>query len=265
MTMKAEDKWALVTGGCSGIGKEYSCQLAHIGYNLVIVSNDKVRIEATAEQLQQQYGISVIPLEMDLSNREAAYQLFQFCEEKQLFIEVLINNAGIFSFNDITKTPFSKAETMLGLHMLTPTLLCRLFGERMQQRKFGYILNMSSLSAWMPMPGIALYAATKSYLYVFSQALRHELRESGVGVTVVCPGGIATGLYGLPEKYRNLGVKLGVLMTTNRMVKIALRGMFRKKGKVIPGLINRLFLPLVSLLPDTMIGWIRKKLMCYEH
>lgn len=130
-------------------------------------------------------------------------------------MEVLVNNAGVFFFDDLTETDSRRIERMIGLHVQTVTMLCRYFGAAMKARGKGYILNMSSMSAGMPFPGISVYAATKSYLKQFSKAIHNELYDYGVRVTAVCPGAVATDLYNLSGHYQRLGLRLGILMRPN--------------------------------------------------
>ena len=125
--------------------------------------------------------------------------------------DYVINNAGIFSFKEVTATGAATVSCFINLHVRAVTELSKAFASRFAARRHGRILNMSSMSCWMPMPGIALYSATKAYIRVFSRALHYELRDSGVSVTVACPGGIATDLFGLPENLKKLAINLGVL------------------------------------------------------
>ena len=129
---------------------------------------------------------------------------------------------GIFSFRTVLDTSPHALNLYVDLHMRTVTQLCHRFGHAMSRRHCGYILNMSSMSCWMPMPGIALYAATKAYIRVFSRALALELSDEGVSVMVACPGGIATDLFGLPPRLQRLGVQLGALSTPQKFVQGAL-------------------------------------------
>ena len=192
---------------------------------------------------------------------DAANKLYDHCRQKGIQIEILINNAGIFSFQEITRTDPKKIETMLQLHIGTVTRLSRLFAADMCNRKHGYILNMSSLSCWTPYPGIALYTATKAYIRVFTRALGYELRDYGVVATVVCPGGVATGLYGLKPGLLKLGVRLGVLMTTEHLVRKALKALFRGKKQLIPGVFNRLLIPLASVMPTSIRLFVKHRLL----
>ena len=162
---------ALVTGASSGIGLEYTRQLAARGANLVMVSIDREDLDREAKKIVDTSGVSVETICMDLAQPEAANKLYDHCRQKGIQIEILINNAGIFSFQEITRTDPKKIETMLQLHIGTVTRLSRLFAADMCNRKHGYILNMSSLSCWTPYPGIALYTATKAYIRVFTRAL----------------------------------------------------------------------------------------------
>ena len=150
---------------------------------------------------------------------------------------------------------------MLQLHIGTVTRLSRLFAADMCNRKHGYILNMSSLSCWTPYPGIALYTATKAYIRVFTRALGYELRDYGVVATVICPGGVATGLYGLKPGLLKLGVRLGVLMTTEHLVRKALKALFRGKKQLIPGVFNRLLIPLASVMPTSIRLFVKHRLL----
>ncbi len=252
---------ALVTGASSGIGLEYARQLAAQGAKLVMVSIDSDDLAREAKHIAEQYGVAVETLCMDLAQPDAAERLYNHCQEQGWQIEILINNAGIFSFREVIRTNPARIETMLQLHMGTVTRLCRLFATEMSQRRHGYILNMSSLSCWTPYPGIALYSATKAYIRVFTRALAYELRDSGVVATVVCPGGVATGLYGLKPSLLKLGVRLGVLMTPERLVRKALKALFRGKKQLVPGLLNRLMIPIASTMPTSIRMIVKHRML----
>lgn len=253
---------ALVTGASSGIGLEFSRQLAKMGHHLLLVSNQEEALLQVREELcgmypQQRFYTCFL----DLTRPDAADTLFGFCQKEGLEIDILINNAGIFSFKKVLDTPPSYLNLYVDLHIRAVTQLCHRFGNAMAARHRGYILNMSSMSCWMPMPGIALYAATKSYIRVFSRALALELKDDGVSVTVACPGGIATDLFGLPRNLQRLGVRLGALTTPQRFVRNALGKMFGRKKQYVNGFINHLAVLIVPRLPDCVAMVIKHKML----
>ena len=141
----------------------------------------------------------------------------------------------------------------------TVVSLCTLFGARMKERGQGYILNVSSMTAWIPAPGITMYAATKAFLKSFGKSLSHELRPYGVTVTTVFPSAVDTPLYPLSDGLRRAGRRLGVIWTPRRLVKRALRGLFHRRRLVRPGILNYLVPALVWLLPNRLIDriWFR--------
>ena len=250
---------ALVTGGSSGMGKIYAERLAKDGYDLLLVSNQEQELPQVADELHQRFNIDVISHFQDLAAENAADELFAFCQEQSLEIEILINNAGMFFFEELTPENEAKAMTMKQLHIDTPTRLCLLFGNEMKHRGHGYILNMSSMAAKLPCPGITLYSASKAYLKSFSKSLYFEMKPYGVGVTTVCPAAIATPLYKLKPSLMNLGVKVGLIGTPQWLVKRALRGMFHKRRVVKPGLMNYYLPPLVNNLPKWLVERLWKK------
>ena len=251
--------WALITGSSSGMGLEYASQFAEIGCNLLLVSNQKEELERVAESLKQGRDIQVVPHEQDLAVETAAGELFAFCQAKNLQIDILINNAGMFFFEELTTENEAKALTMMRLHTFTPTRLCILFGEEMKRRGYGYLVNMSSMAAKLPCPGITVYSATKAYLKSFGKSLYFEMRPFGVGVTTVCPAAIATPLYKLKPSLLKFGVKIGLIGTPQWLVRRALKGMIRKKRVVKPGLMNVYLPPLIALLPKKLVAWLWQK------
>lgn len=250
---------ALITGGSSGMGKIYAERLAKDGYDLLLVSNQEQELPQVADELHQRFNIDVISHFQDLAAENAADELFAFCQEQSLEIEILINNAGMFFFEELTPENEAKAMSMKRLHIDTPTRLCLLFGNEMKHRGHGYILNMSSMAAKLPCPGITLYSASKAYLKSFSKSLYFEMKPYGVGVTTVCPAAIATPLYKLKPSLMNLGVKVGLIGTPQWLVKRALRGMFHKRRVVKPGLMNYYLPPLVNSLPHWLVARLWKK------
>ena len=246
------------------MGLEYCHQLAAMGHNLILVSNQQNLLDALPQQLSNQYGINAIGRYRDLAAPDAAQQLYDWCHRQGLQIDILINNAGMFFFHELTPDYVGRAEAMLALHVLTPTRLCTLFGEEMKHRRQGYIINVSSLTAQIPAPGIILYAATKAYLKSFSKSLYFEMRPYGVGVTTVLPAAIATPLYNLSPKTQALLTRLGIIRTPQWLVRRALRGMFRKRRTVKPGLMNYLAPLLIRLLPNRLETHIWQKISSQE-
>ncbi len=250
---------ALITGGSSGMGLEFARQLAAKGHDLLLVSNQQEELAKTAAELSQSYGVNVIGRYQDLAKETAAEELFGYCQAENIQIDILINNAGMFFFEELSTENEAKALTMMRLHMFTPTRLCVLYGEEMKKRGSGYILNMSSMAAKLPCPGITIYSATKAYLKSFGKSLYFEMRPYGVGVTTVCPAAIATPLYKLKPSLLKLGVNIGLIGTPQWLVRRALRRMFHHRRVVKPGMMNYCLPPLIAVLPKGLVARLWQK------
>lgn len=248
---------AVVTGGASGIGLEFCRRLIRTyGCRVAIID----RSPATA--VPDEPDLADIPyLQADLCDDDAIERVEAFLDAHSITPDLFINNAGIFDFRAVTDLTPSRIDTYIGLHIRATTLLTRMIATRMAQNGGGSILNMSSMACWMPMPGIAMYSATKTYIRVLSRAMRVELRDNGVSVTVACPGGIATDLFGLPPKLQRLGVRLGVLYTPQRFVRNALRHTAKGKKQYINGILNRISIAVVAMLPERARLIVKRKLL----
>ena len=179
-------------------------------------------------------------------------------------VNILINNAGMFSFCDMVNTPVERVKRTITLHDITYTVLCQLFGKDMAERGGGYILNMSSFSVWMPFPGLALYSASKAYTKSFSVAFAKEMRYKNVWVTAVCPAGIATDLYGLTKKWQGIGLKLHALSSPAFCARRGLRSLWRKRMCIVPDWWCKAFIPICGALPRFALNWLRNFTMKWQ-
>lgn len=255
---------ALITGGGSGIGLEYARQLAGRGYDLALVSNRGEELSLAQDALSSQFGVKVQTLNTDLACHGAAAEVVAWCDGNGIRPNVLVNNAGMFFMEYLGEENLEKASAMMALHVETVTELCVLLGARMKADGHGYILNMASMTAWIPAPGIAAYSASKAYLVSFGKGLSYELKPYGVTVTTVCPAAIDTGLYPLGDKLRGTLKRFGIIKSPEWLVRRALKGMFRGRRLMRPGPLNRLVPFVVSLLPNRAIDrlgmkWINHK------
>ena len=232
-TIATDSKTALVTGAAHGIGRCYAERLAALGYRLILVDRDGGTLDTARQELAAAHGVTIDTLVMDLARMEASEELYAAVARLGAEVEVLVNNAGVFSYLDILATPVERIERMILLHDLTLSKNCRAFGADMAQRGSGYILNMSSYSVWMPFPGMALY-------------------------TAVCPAGVATDLYGLSPKWQHIGRRLGVLISPDSCARRGLRALWRGRRCIVPDWWNRLFVPLFFYMPDFVTRRIRR-------
>lgn len=251
---------ALITGGSSGMGLEFARQLAGRGYDLILVSNRVDELSKAADELKTQFPVQVTTHCQDLAQADAADRLFAWCrDEAGVLPDVVINDAGMFFFKELALEDLDRVQAMIDLHVVTVTRMCLLFGDAFKQRGSGYLLNVSSMAARIPAPGITVYSATKAYLRSFGRSLSYELKPYGVGMTTVCPAAIATPLYHLSEKGMRIGVSLGVIRTPRWLVKRALRAMFRRRRVISPAPMNVWLPALIALIPEPLIAAIWKK------
>lgn len=264
---------SLVTGASSGIGLQYATALARDYHSdLLLVSNQQQELNRVAAELAATYGVQTTAHFADLSLNDAAEQLFAWTKENNFTVDVLINNAGVFFFNPYIETSMKRIDLMLRLHVITVAKLTRLFAEDMAKRSVsdsglpmkGYILNMSSMSAWMAMPGIQTYNASKAFIYNFSKSLWYEFKPLGVGITVMAPGAVDTALFGLSPKLRKLAVNLTVSIPPEKLVKRALKKLFKNKKADTPGFLNWLATPLLKHTPDWMLFLAMKYVGKYQ-
>ncbi len=254
---------AVVTGADGGIGMEFCRALARRGYSLVMVSDRTDSLRESAARIGAEYRCQTWPLTLDLTAPDAPERLWDFLVNRDLAdrTEVLVNNAGVFSFDYLTLTSPRRINLFVDLHVRAVAQMCRLFGEWFATRRRGYILNMSSMSCWMPMPGLALYASTKAFMRVFSRSLALELQDSGVKVMVATPGGIATTLFGLPPRLMKLALRLHAVAPPDRFAEQAVRRLFKGRHQYINGLLNRISIVAVGSTPRWMRMQVKRRLL----
>lgn len=272
---KGFERYALVTGAASGMGRIYCQRLAQMGYNIVGVDINRAGLDETMRIVNDQVAASesipeasksvfrAIPMVQDLSLKEAADTLYDKVTEEGCEVEVLVNNAGIMYCQGIAETSERMLHLIMAVHMTTPLMLCRKFVGGMKERGCGYILNISSLASWMMWPGIGMYGATKRFVKDYSRELRIECQKTGVSVTNAYFGAVDTPLIPLNDSLRKLARALAVMIRPEKAVDKALKATFRRRRGVMPGLLNKIFKPLCVIMPDCLLGWIYRKAKPY--
>ncbi|MBK9258467.1 MAG: SDR family NAD(P)-dependent oxidoreductase [Polyangiaceae bacterium] len=249
---------ALVTGACSGIGRAISQRLGALGYELVLVSERPADLAKVADDIRHAKGAVVHTIVCDLARPKAADELYETVRSRGLEIDIFISNAGFFFFGEAVDADIERARAMLELHVVTPSLLCTLFGRDMRARGRGHVLIVSSISAWRDFPGISYYGSSKKYLRGFASALRSELGVHGVNVTCLAPGATATALYDPNVVPVDLAKKLGVMMDPDAVAESGLAAMFAGQAEHIPGLFSQAMTLTAMLTPQWAIDALRR-------
>jgi short-subunit dehydrogenase len=241
---------ALVTGGSKGIGFELAKQLARHGHDLVLVARDEAVLDRAARELTDHYQCLVTPVSLDLLAADAPATLFRRLEEAGIDIDVLVNNAGLGDYGPFAESDPQRLSAMLGLNVVTLSLLTRLFLPGMIARGRGRVLNVASLVAFFAGgPNLSGYLASKHYVLALTRGLKDELAGTGVSVTALCPGPAATdfvdsaGLGGT-RVYRWLPK-----VSTAAVARAGYRALTAGRTIVTPGLVNKILAFLGELPP----------------
>ena len=179
---------ALITGASTGIGAEFARQFAARGHDLVVVARSQDKLNVLAQQLRAAHGVNVTVIAMDLSVPTAADDLWQQTNSVGLEITVLVNNAGFGTHCDVADADPKRLEEEVQLNCLTLVGTTARYLPQMRARGSGTIINLASTAAFLALPKMAVYGATKAFVLSFTEALWSEERKHGIRVLAVCPG-----------------------------------------------------------------------------
>jgi short-subunit dehydrogenase len=254
-------EYALITGASKGIGKAIAEELAVRKFNVLLVARSGELLEQVAEGIKTRYGVKAEWMALDLSSPDAAQKVFDWCNQKQYNIKALVNNAGYGLSGPFEKYSLEEHLNMMQLNMATLVGMTRLFLPLLRRQSRAYILNIASSAAYQAVPGLSLYAATKSFVLSFSRGLHQELHKTPVSVTCISPGATDTDFPNraqVGEKGMKAAQKLN--MSPAAVASIAVRAMLAGKSEVVTGFVNKLGAAMAWLLPKTLVERTAMKL-----
>ena len=222
---------ALVTGASSGIGLEMAKILATKVDRLIITGRRENLLNSLAEELGDFTEVQVITA--DLSIPTEVDRLIQLNEN----VDILVNNAGYGLYGKMTEQDSDKLLGIVDVNIRALTALGHHYSAKMKSQGSGKILNVASIAAFQPGPGMAVYCASKSYVLSLSRAMSSELKGTGVSVTALCPGYVQTGFQEV-SGMKLTGGELWSAMRVDKVAKIAVRAMMNGRREAIPGFVN---------------------------
>jgi short-subunit dehydrogenase len=255
-----QNNTALITGASGGIGYEFAKLLANDCSTIVLVARSADKLQELKKELVSISRASVIVIAKDLSQPEAAEEIYQELKKENIAVDILINNAGIGSSGNFADTDWQKESAMITLNVATLTHLTKLFVKGMVERKNGKIVNVASTAAFQPGPLMAVYYASKAYVLSFSEAIADELKGTGVQVTTLCPGPTATGFAKGANIERSRLFKLLPPAKPAEVARYGYEAMKKGKTLAVHGMINKIIALSVRFSPRSVILAIVRRL-----
>ncbi len=242
---------ALVTGASSGIGVELARVFAAHGHELVLVARREDRLNALADAIAASGFSRPTVLALDLGSRTAVATLATELSARGLEPAIVVNNAGFGLSGDAAKLSCDEQLAMIDLNVRALTELSLAFVDSLERHRGG-ILNVASVAAFLPGPGMAVYYASKAYVLSFSEALHRELAGRGIRVTALCPGPVET------EFQMRSGMRLPaaakiVELAAARVAQIGYDGFMRGERVVIAGAANKIAVALMRFIPHALL------------
>jgi len=245
---------ALITGASSGIGMELARVHAAAGGDLVLVARNKNKLDELKLELETLYSVKVLVIAKDLSQQNAALEVYNETVSKNISIDYVINNAGFGDFGFFDESNWLKNEQMIHLNITTLTQFTQLYLHDMLKKGSGKIMNVASVAAFLPGPLMAVYFATKAYVLSFSEAVDNEVRDKGISVTVLCPGATESA-FKVAAAAENSRLFKGRKLASSKEVAIyGYRAMLQGKSVAIHGVMNFIMANSVRFTPRKLVS-----------
>lgn len=237
----------LITGATGGLGYELAKLYANDGYNLILIARNKEKLIKVKKQLEM-YNINVDILSVDLSVDNSCEKVFAFVDEKNLTVDILINNAGVGSFGEFTSISMKKELDLIDINIRVLTELTKHFLYKMVGNENGTIMNVASTAAFCAGPKMAAYYASKAYVLNLTEALNEEVKNKGVQVSCLCPGAFNTEFQNKAGIKKSDSAKKNIMSAKN-VAEIAYRDLEKGKVIIIPGFKNKVLVLINKFLP----------------
>ena len=238
------------------MGYEFVKLLLNDDYNVIIIDNNKKELENIKLNFKNRYSNKISIINKDLSKPNAPIEIYEKFKNKK--IDILINNAGFGLFGKFSNTSWEIEKDMIMLHVMCTTEMTKLFLKNMIKRDIGKILNMSSLAGFQPGPLMAIYYSTKAYILHFSEAIANELKNTGVSVTVLCPGQTRTDFQ---KKVSSKKKKINFnFSSAEEVAKYGYNALKKGKTVAIPGIINKILSNLYRFMPRSLVISLMRKI-----
>jgi uncharacterized protein len=257
--MKTHKKYALVTGGTSGIGYELVKLLAKDKYNLIIVARHETDLRRVADEMTSEHGVDVITLSKDLFNRENAFDIYTEVKAKGIDIDILINDAGHGHYGEFVDTDITMELKIIDLNISSLVILTKLFLQDMVTRGFGKILNVSSIASKVPGPWQSVYHGTKAFVQSFTEAIRSEVKDTGVTITALLPGATDTDFFNKAGMNESKVVQEGKLYKASGVAKDGYTALMKGDDMVISGVMNKIQVAMSNITSDEKVADKMKK------
>jgi short-subunit dehydrogenase len=256
--MKLEGCNALITGASAGIGREFARQLGGRARSLILIARREQRLSELRNELNRQYPkLAVSFRKIDLADLAQLNDLLAWLDRERIDVDLLINNAGVGDLGPFATSDPIRNEQMMLINVVALTSLTRQLLPQIIEKGSGGILNVSSSAGFLPIPGDAIYAATKAYVTSFSEALRAELRGTGVSVCALCPGPVHTEFQEVASRPgRNAKPGPGpdfLHVSIEDVVREALATLEADRPIVIPGFAMKVAMFLSRLVPMPLL------------
>ena len=196
--MNFKGKVVLITGASSGIGRESAIEFAKLGANIVLVSRTKEKLEEVSDELKK-FNVITLICQCDVSDKDQVKEMSKTVLEKFDSVDILVNNAGFAIYGSVSDLSIDEIESQMETNYFGMIYCIKNFLPSMLEKKSGHIVNVASVAASFGLPGIASYCASKFAMLGFSEGLKHELKNSGVGITVVSPIMVRTNFFDHPS------------------------------------------------------------------
>jgi uncharacterized protein len=244
-----DNPYALVTGGTSGIGYEIARLLADDGYNLVIVARSSERLHEVSQEFED-FGVTVIPIDKDLSKPQSANEIFQELLVKGINVEILINNAAQGQKGKFAEVTLERHLELVQLNISSVVALTKLFVDKMIRRGSGKILNVASVVSKTPAPEFSVYAASKAFVLSFSEALAKELEETNITVTALMPGRTDTDFFYKADMTDTKEYQDHSLANPEKVAKDGYDALMSGENRIISGAQNKMMVSMMNSMSD---------------
>ena len=247
------NKSVLITGASSGLGKDFASLYAEKGYDLVLTARRESNLRSIASDLTSKYNISVAIIPADLGEPQYPYKIFNFCEESNIKIDILINNAGYGLTGEFDKISWEEHDTFINVLSTSAIALTRLFLPSMIDRKYGRVVNVSSVAAFAPYTNSGgMYIATKLMLLKFSEMIHNDYKSRNIYSCAVCPGFTHTEFHKDMKEFKS-SIPSFMWMDSRKVVEQAYEASMSGKEIIINGWIYKILVFFMKITPKWLV------------